>query len=91
MVSGNSPFVSHDGLQPEREPLTFETNTEDLPPETAALVDHIKQVAEEVLYHWKTFPLHLPPPVAVQHDTPSTVSSGNFGVGNGGGSLGTED
>ncbi|KAK8396821.1 hypothetical protein O3P69_005057 [Scylla paramamosain] len=89
MVSGNSPFVSHDGLQPEREPLTFETNTEDLPPETAALVDHIKQVAEEVLYHWKTFPLHLPPPVAVQHDTPSTVSSGNFGVGNGGGSLGT--
>lgn len=34
------------------------------------------QVAENVLYHWKTFPLHLPPPVAVQNDPASTASSG---------------
>ncbi|KAG7173436.1 hypothetical protein Hamer_G023461, partial [Homarus americanus] len=70
-----------------REQLSFEVNTEGLPPDTAALLDQIKQVAEDVLYHWRTFPLHLPPPVAVQHDS---ASSGNFvGVGNGGTGLGT--
>ncbi|XP_071521204.1 uncharacterized protein [Panulirus ornatus] len=74
-----------------REQLNFDVNTEGLPADTAALVDQIKQVAEDVLYHWKTFPLHLPPPVAVQNDPTSTASSGNFGVGmgNGGGGMGT--
>ena len=28
----------------------------------------VKAVAEDLLYHWKTFPLVLPPPLAVQHD-----------------------
>nr|XP_045593779.1 uncharacterized protein LOC123755315 isoform X1 [Procambarus clarkii] len=92
MVSGTSTAASYDGHEPEREQLSFEVNTEGLPPDTAALLDQIKQVAEDVLYHWKTFPLHLPPPVAVHHDPTSTTSSGNFGVvgvGNGGAGLGT--
>ncbi|KAK7072696.1 hypothetical protein SK128_010141, partial [Halocaridina rubra] len=39
-------------------------------------------IAEDVLYHWKTFPLHLPPPVAVQNDPASTASSGGVEGGN---------
>ncbi|XP_064104875.1 uncharacterized protein LOC135214466 isoform X2 [Macrobrachium nipponense] len=91
MVSGTSTTASHDGPEPEREQLTFEVDTEGFTPETAALVEHIKQVAEDVLYHWKTFPLHLPSHVAVQNDPASTASSGNFGGGgngNGGGGAG---
>ncbi|XP_037776345.1 uncharacterized protein LOC119573262 isoform X2 [Penaeus monodon] len=71
-----------------REHLVFDVDTEGLPPETAALVEQIKEVAENVLYHWKTFPLHLPPPVAVQNDPTSTASAGNFAVGNGGAGTG---
>ncbi|XP_037093776.1 uncharacterized protein LOC119113590 [Pollicipes pollicipes] len=51
----------------EREPVRFEVATEGLDAAELRLVKQIQQVAEEALYHWKTFPLILPPPVAVQH------------------------
>jgi hypothetical protein len=44
-------------LQPEREPLKFDVNLIGAPPEVEQLVNNIKQVAEQFLYHWKTFPL----------------------------------
>ncbi|CAK1546956.1 unnamed protein product [Leptosia nina] len=45
---------------PEREPLRFDLNLVGAPPEVEQLVNNIKQVAEDFLYHWKTFPIVLP-------------------------------
>lgn len=44
-------------MQPEREPLKFDVNLIGAPPEVEQLVNNIKQVAEQFLYHWKTFPI----------------------------------
>uniref|UniRef100_A0A2A4J2V5 Uncharacterized protein n=1 Tax=Heliothis virescens TaxID=7102 RepID=A0A2A4J2V5_HELVI len=46
---------------PEREPLHFDVQLVGAPPEVEQLVNNIKQVAEDFLYHWKTFPIVLPP------------------------------
>lgn len=43
--------------QPEKQPLKFDVNLVGAPPEVEQLVNNIKQVAEEFLYHWKTFPV----------------------------------
>lgn len=48
---------SSDSLQPEREPIKFDVNLVGAPPEVEQLVSNIKQVAEQFLYHWKTFPI----------------------------------
>ncbi|CAH2037993.1 unnamed protein product, partial [Iphiclides podalirius] len=45
---------------PEREPLRFDVQLVGAPPEVEQLVNNIKQVAEDFLYHWKTFPIVLP-------------------------------
>lgn len=42
---------------PEREPVNFAINLIGAPPEVEQLVEHIKSVAEQFLYHWKTFPI----------------------------------
>lgn len=42
---------------PEREPLHFDVQLIGAPPEVEQLVNNIKQVAEDFLYHWKTFPI----------------------------------
>lgn len=47
----------NDPLHPEREPLQFDVNLVGAPPEVEQLVNNIKQVAEQFLYHWKTFPI----------------------------------
>lgn len=44
-------------LAPEREPVNFAANLIGAPPEVEQLVEHIKAVAEQFLYHWKTFPI----------------------------------
>lgn len=49
--------IGPDALQPEREPLRFDVNLVGAPPEVEQLVNNIKQVAEQFLYHWKTFPI----------------------------------
>lgn len=46
-----------DAILPEREPIRFEVNLLGAPPEVEQLVNNIKQVAEQFLYHWKTFPI----------------------------------
>ncbi|KAJ8727907.1 hypothetical protein PYW08_016292 [Mythimna loreyi] len=46
---------------PEREALHFDVQLVGAPPEVEQLVNNIKQVAEDFLYHWKTFPIVLPP------------------------------
>lgn len=57
-------FKSPDGilnesnsLQPEREALKFDVNLVGAPYEVEQLVFNIKKVAEQFLYHWKTFPI----------------------------------
>lgn len=42
---------------PEKEPVHFTVNLVGAPPEVEQLVEHIKNVAEQFLYHWKTFPI----------------------------------
>lgn len=44
-------------LAPEKEALTFTINLTGAPPEVEHLIEHIKIVAEQFLYHWKTFPI----------------------------------
>lgn len=44
-------------IGPEKEPIEFSVNLVGAPPEVEQLVDHIKSVAEQFLYHWKTFPI----------------------------------
>lgn len=44
-------------MTPEREPINFDINMIEAPPEIQALIEHIKIVAEQFLYHWKTFPI----------------------------------
>jgi len=44
---------------PEREPIEFQVNLVGAPREVEALVQQIKNVAEQFLYHWKTFPIGL--------------------------------
>lgn len=44
-------------LVPEKEALVFSVNLTGAPPEVESLIEHIKLVAEQFLYHWKTFPI----------------------------------
>lgn len=53
----DSGIIGHDVLQPEREPIRFDVALVGAPPEVEQLVNNIKQVAEQFLYHWKTFPI----------------------------------
>ncbi|KAL0279520.1 UNVERIFIED_CONTAM: hypothetical protein PYX00_001058 [Menopon gallinae] len=57
---------SSDGLEPEREPVKFDINLTGAPDEVMQLIENIKEVAEQFLYHWKTFPIVLPPPISVE-------------------------
>ncbi|XP_017770930.1 PREDICTED: uncharacterized protein LOC108558515 isoform X2 [Nicrophorus vespilloides] len=68
-------------LQPEREPINFDVNLIGAPPEVEQLVNNIKQVAEQFLYHWRTFPIILPSPVAQSDSFPTSnvTSDGSLG------------
>lgn len=46
-------------IGPEKEPINFVVNLVGAPSEVEQLVEHIKSVAEQFLYHWKTFPLSM--------------------------------
>nr|CAD7198050.1 unnamed protein product [Timema douglasi] len=75
-----------DSLEPEREPVKFDVHLRGAPDEVVQLVQNIKDVAEQFLYHWKTFPLVLPPSLSsagatggdtgsAQHDGGVSLSS----------------
>lgn len=44
-------------LGPEKEPINFHINLVGAPDTVEQLIEHIKQVASQFLYHWKTFPI----------------------------------
>lgn len=57
LKTNDSGIIGHDVLQPEREPIRFDVMLVGAPPEVEQLVDNVKRVAEQFLYHWKTFPI----------------------------------
>ncbi|XP_054282157.1 uncharacterized protein LOC128999597 isoform X1 [Macrosteles quadrilineatus] len=60
----SGPRLPSDPPLPEKEPLKFETShLTGAPEEVVQLVNNIKEVGEQFLYHWKTFPIILPAPV----------------------------
>ncbi|EDW68148.2 uncharacterized protein Dvir_GJ24558 [Drosophila virilis] len=64
-ASGNPQLLRPQTLAgPEREPVEFNINLVGAPPEVEQLVQQIKCVAEQFLYHWKSFPIVLPQPLA---------------------------
>lgn len=46
-----------------------------LAPHLVDLVLEIQRIAESTLYHWKTFPLSLPQPIAVQECSEGSAST----------------
>lgn len=54
-------LIRASSLGPEREQLKFQVPTlVGAPNEVSELVQHIQHVAEQFLYHWKTFPIGRP-------------------------------
>ncbi|KAK9508814.1 hypothetical protein O3M35_006279 [Rhynocoris fuscipes] len=75
MTSRPAPYPC-DAALPEKEPLQFEVQLKGAPDEIVQLVHNIKQVGEQFLYHWKTFPIVLPQPVnATETSAPVTSSA----------------
>ncbi|XP_048507153.1 uncharacterized protein LOC105689462 isoform X2 [Athalia rosae] len=71
------PFcrANGDGLQLEKEPVEFDTShLRGAPLEVEALVHNIKDVAQQFLYHWRTFPIILPPPLSSTSDGEDTLA-----------------
>ncbi|XP_030754371.1 uncharacterized protein LOC115881129 isoform X2 [Sitophilus oryzae] len=79
--SNDSGLVGPDALQPEKEPIKFEISLVGAPPEVEQLVNNIKQVAEQFLYHWKTFPIILPNPVSQCDSFPTSQVSSDGSLG----------
>ncbi|XP_050538538.1 uncharacterized protein LOC126903976 isoform X2 [Daktulosphaira vitifoliae] len=65
-------------ILPEKEPLKFDLNLSGAPEEIIHLVDSIKNVGQQFLYHWKTFPIVLPPTAiaTIETENDSTHQSG---------------
>ncbi|XP_052759604.1 uncharacterized protein LOC128202638 [Mya arenaria] len=62
--SGGDAFVLE---EPEREAVRFDIKDKNGKyPEIHEVKSHIKQVAESLLYHWRTFPIILPPSLTSQ-------------------------
>ncbi|XP_015590720.1 uncharacterized protein LOC107265616 isoform X2 [Cephus cinctus] len=67
--------INGDGLQPEKEPVEFDTShLRGAPAEVESLVHNIKEVAQQFLYHWRTFPIVLPPPLSTCTDGEDTLA-----------------
>ncbi|XP_055636132.1 uncharacterized protein LOC129775415 isoform X2 [Toxorhynchites rutilus septentrionalis] len=69
-------------LPPEREPVHFQINLIGAPPEVEQLIEHVKAVAEQFLYHWKTFPINLPTPLSSGPGAITGTGSRSEGGGN---------
>lgn len=82
-------FPPDPSSEPEKEPLQFNINLRGAPEEVVQLAHSIKDVAEQFLYHWKTFPILLPPPLACASGTcKSCNDNSGGGAGGNGGNVG---
>lgn len=71
--------------------MKFDVHLRGAPEEVVELVQNIKDVAEQFLYHWKTFPIVLPPPLATSSHPAlnNNTASGNGSESNAvGGAIG---
>nr|XP_024217346.1 uncharacterized protein LOC106677266 isoform X2 [Halyomorpha halys] len=92
MSSRPAPYP-YDTSLPEKEPLKFDVQLKGAPEEIVQLVQNIKQVGEQFLYHWKTFPIILPSPVNALDPNGPISSSADIpyitgGAGEGSSTLG---
>lgn len=55
----NNPTRPSTLFTQEKEPINFEINLVGAPVEVEQLIEHIKAVAEQFLFHWKTFPISM--------------------------------
>ncbi|KAK7794593.1 hypothetical protein R5R35_003607 [Gryllus longicercus] len=86
-----TPAAPPERPEPEREPVKFDVHLRGAPEEVVELVQNIKDVAEQFLYHWKTFPIVLPPPLATSSHPAlnNNTASGNGAESNAaGGAIG---
>lgn len=58
-ITGGTPRPNSLVIQPDKEPLNFNINLVGAPPDVLHLIEHIKSVAEQFLFHWKTFPIGM--------------------------------
>lgn len=59
----------------QKEPVEFETiHLQGAPAEVELLVNNMKSVAQQFLYHWRTFPIILPPPLSLAPEGESTLT-----------------
>ncbi|XP_043281762.1 uncharacterized protein [Venturia canescens] len=66
--------INGDAFQPEKEPVEFDvSHLRGAPAEVESLVHSIKDVAQQFLYHWRTFPIVLPPPLSTCTDGEDTL------------------
>ena len=72
-ILGSSNSFPLSNLQ--KEPLKFNVDVSHLSPQLASLVLEIQQTAEANLFHWKTFPLAVPQPLAVQELSEGSAST----------------
>ncbi|XP_046659884.1 uncharacterized protein LOC124353884 isoform X2 [Homalodisca vitripennis] len=84
-MSGPRPYPPSDHPLPEKEPLQFEAHLTGAPEEVVQLVNNIKEVGEQFLYHWKTFPIILPPPVNATAPSHTSVANADIPYITGGG------
>ncbi|KAF6199354.1 hypothetical protein GE061_007380 [Apolygus lucorum] len=88
MTTRPAPY-SYDAPLPEKEPLQFDVQLKGAPEEIVQLVHSIKQVGEQFLYHWKTFPIVLPSPVNAVDSAPLSTSADIPYITGGGGGEGS--
>ena len=59
----------------QKEALRFHIDTKLLAPQLVDVVLEIQRAAEGTLYHWKTFPLNIPQPIAVLENSEGSAST----------------
>ncbi|ESO83920.1 hypothetical protein LOTGIDRAFT_108137 [Lottia gigantea] len=62
----------------QKEPLYFNYDTSKVSPEMAEVMDSIKQLGEQLLFHWRTFPIHLPPSLTELNHGPDNPDEPEF-------------
>ena len=68
----NKPREVED-MKPEKEPLLI--NDDSIPQEMMPAMTPLLEMSRNILWHWKTFPIILPPPITLQADQHGSTTS----------------
>ena len=69
----DGPMAVAEQQRPQPEPVEFGAAARGAPAELDALVLGIRKVASQFLYHWRTFPIALPPSLAPEDRSKKTA------------------